>query len=38
MTSIFRVFVVSVAAAAFAATGATAHEYKVGAIDIGHPW
>ena len=38
MTNVFRVFVVSVAAAAFAATGAAAHEYKVGAIDIGHPW
>jgi copper(I)-binding protein len=38
MTSVFSVFVVSVAAAAFAATGAAAHEYKVGAIDIGHPW
>jgi copper(I)-binding protein len=38
MTNIFRVFVVSVAAAACAATGAAAHEYKVGAIDIGHPW
>ena len=38
MISIFRVFVVSVAAAACAATGAAAHEYKVGAIDIGHPW
>lgn len=38
MTNIFRVFVVAVAAAACAATGAAAHEYKVGAIDIGHPW
>jgi copper(I)-binding protein len=38
MTNIFRVFVVSVAAAACVATGAAAHEYKVGAIDIGHPW
>ena len=38
MTTIFRVFVASVAAAAFAATGAAAHEYKVGALDIGHPW
>jgi len=38
MTSIFRGFVVSVAIAAFAATGAVAHEYKVGALDIGHPW
>ena len=38
MTIIFRVFVASVAAAAFAATSAAAHEYKVGALDIGHPW
>ncbi|HMM89075.1 copper chaperone PCu(A)C [Bradyrhizobium sp.] len=42
MTNILRSFVVSfaaaAAAAAFAATGATAHEYKVGALDIGHPW
>ena len=38
MTTVFRVFVASVAAAAFAATSAAAHEYKVGAIDIGHPW
>lgn len=38
MTNILRSFVVSFAAAAFAATGATAHEYKVGALDIGHPW
>jgi periplasmic copper chaperone A len=38
MTTIFRTFVVSIAVAAFAATGAAAHEYKVGALDIGHPW
>jgi hypothetical protein len=38
MTNILRVFVASVAAAAFAVTGAAAHEYKVGALDIGHPW
>ena len=38
MSSIFRIFLASVAVSAFAATGAAAHEYKVGAIDIGHPW
>jgi len=41
MTAIVRVifvFVVFVAAAVFAASGATAHEFKVGALDIGHPW
>lgn len=38
MTILFGVFVASVAAAAFAVTGAAAHEYKVGALDIGHPW
>ena len=38
MTAIFRIFLVSVSAAAFAASAATAHEYKVGALDIGHPW
>jgi periplasmic copper chaperone A len=38
MTAIFRVMLVSVSAAVFAASGATAHEYKVGALDIGHPW
>lgn len=38
MTIVFKVFLASVAAAALAATGAAAHEYKVGALDIGHPW
>ena len=34
MKILLRVFLVSVAAAACAATGAVAHEFKVGAIDI----
>src|SRR5919198_1570417 len=46
MTTIVRdifVFVtaaifVFVAATVLIATGAAAHEYKVGALDIGHPW
>jgi copper(I)-binding protein len=41
MTAIVRVifvFVVFVAATVFAASGAAAHEFKVGALDIGHPW
>src|SRR5690348_17259359 len=38
MKSAFRVFLASVAMAALAATGAAAHDYKVGAIGIGHPW
>jgi copper(I)-binding protein len=38
MKTLLRVFVASVAVAACAATGAVAHEYKVGAIDIAHPW
>jgi periplasmic copper chaperone A len=38
MTAIVRVIFVFVAAAVFTAGEATAHEFKVGALDIGHPW
>ena len=44
MTTIVRDIFVFVTAAIFVAaavlitTGAGAHEFKVGAIDIGHPW
>src|SRR5262245_9260210 len=39
MTVIVRgIFVFVVAAAVFAAGEASAHEFKVGALDIGHPW
>jgi periplasmic copper chaperone A len=41
MTAIVRVifvFSLFVTAAVFAASGAAAHEFKAGALDIGHPW
>jgi len=41
MTAIVRVifvFSLFVTAAVFAASGAAAHEFKVGALDIAHPW
>jgi periplasmic copper chaperone A len=38
MTAIVRVIFAFVAAAVFAAAEASAHEFKVGPLDIGHPW
>ena len=38
MTTFVKVIFVCVTAAVFAAGGADAHEFKVGALDIGHPW
>lgn len=38
MTVLFKVILTSAAVAVFAANAATAHEFKIGALEIGHPW
>lgn len=38
MRTIVRMIYVIVAAAGFAASGAAAHDFKAGALDIAHPW
>jgi copper(I)-binding protein len=38
MTAIVKGIFVFIAAALLAVSGAAAHEFKVGALDIGHPW
>jgi copper(I)-binding protein len=38
MTTLFKVILISAAASVLAANAATAHEFKIGALEIGHPW
>lgn len=38
MTAIVRDIIVFIAAAVFVASAVAAHEFKVGTLDIGHPW